>query len=60
MRDVLTHQRGELRTKKLRLRFGSKDAFPDHLIRLREGDVIEVLDDLAESANRRFGSPTIR
>jgi hypothetical protein len=47
IRQILTHQRGELRTKELRRQFASNDFFPDNLIHLREEQVIQIFDDLA-------------
>lgn len=48
IRNILTHQRGELRTDELRRRFGGcDDLLPDNAIRLSEDDVLAIFDDLS-------------
>lgn len=47
MRHILTHQRGELRTRELRKQFGGRDSLLHDLIRLSEDDVTAILNDLA-------------
>jgi len=47
LRHILTHQRGELRTKEAREQFGSsEDTFPDYRVELLPPAVAQVLDDL--------------
>lgn len=53
MRNIFTHQRGELRTARLQQRFGANDSvLPDNVIRLTRGDVDSVIDDLAIMVER--------
>jgi hypothetical protein len=49
IRQILTHQRGELRTQELRRQFANADLFPDNWIRLAEDEVTKVFDDLANA-----------
>ncbi|MEH3140932.1 MAG: hypothetical protein PGN37_12280 [Mycobacterium kyogaense] len=48
IRNILTHQRGELRTDELRRRFGGRDdLLPDNAIRLSQDEVLAIFDDLS-------------
>jgi hypothetical protein len=50
LRDLLTHRRGELRTKALRERYDTEEyGLPDIKVSLPPDQVIGVLDDLAKS-----------
>lgn len=53
VRNILTHQRGELHTKELRTRFGGGgDLLPENAIRLSEADVIQIFDDLGKMVRK--------
>jgi hypothetical protein len=53
LRDLLTHRRGELRTKALQERYDTAEyGFPDLSVRLKPNDVVRHLDTLAKSVAR--------